>query len=229
VGEEPDAPFLTKNRTPDVTESKSAHRLNGTPFRATNNLKVPATHRERRRSMRNPTSMLVRTSFAAALFLLLGQLTLAAASVPAPGTITVGDFLLLYARSTHIALPADATPELAYAALKAAGSLPSDPMTLAAPLTHAVVLQVGRAAGLRLTSRTPDQAFPRAEAEAFLQTYSGVIVAHRTGSASETYGASFNPPGDPAGHANTSKGKKKGRPFQSTNLPGNANGHDDGD
>ena len=170
--------------------------------------------------MRNPTSMLVRTSFAAALFLLLGQLTLAAPSVPSSGTITVGDFLVLYARSTHIVLPADATPELAYQALKAAGSLPSDPIALSAPLTHAVVLQIGKVAGLKLTSKTPDREFPRAEAENFLQTYSGVIAAPRTGSGSETYGASFNPPGDPAGHANTSKGKKKGRPFQSNNQPG---------
>ena len=169
--------------------------------------------------MRNATGFFARRLSASVLFLSLGGVALAVPSGASAGPFTVGDFLLLYARSTRVVLPADATPELAYEVLKAAGSLPSDPLALGAPLTQGVVVSIGKAAGLKLSSKTPQQEFGRDDAGIFLQTYASVLTPRRDAGSRDTYGASFNPPGDPAGHANTDKGKKKGRPFQSDPEP----------
>jgi hypothetical protein len=47
----------------------------------------------------------------------------------------------------------------------------------------------------------------------------GPTLAHPPANDDPRFAASDNPPGDPAGHANTDKGKKKGRPFQSLTEP----------
>ena len=169
--------------------------------------------------MRIPTGMLARTISAFALCMFLCGSSLALPPNASSERFTVGDFLLLYARSTGVTLPSEASPELAYEALKAARAIPSDPLNLTEPLTHSVVLHIGRAAGLKLRSRTPRQEFSRAEAEVFLVTFTNVLAPRPAAGAGETYAASFNPPGDPANRANTSKGKKKGRPFQSEVVP----------
>jgi len=170
--------------------------------------------------MRNLTGNLTKTLSAALCLLFLASPIWATPGDAPAGTMTVGDFFLLYARSIHLALPANASAEAAYESLKANEILPSGSFTMSAPLTHAVVLRIGKAAGLKVTSRTPDKVLARPEAELFLQTFAGPLASIARQRSGDVYAASFNPPGDPAGHANTSKGKKKGRPFQSDNEPG---------
>lgn len=143
-----------------------------------------------------------------------GSLALAAAP---PATLTVGDFLLLYAKSAHLVLPPDATPQAAQSALKAAKALPDLELSLDRALTHADVSRIGQAAGLKIVSSTPSRTLDRAEAELFLETFVRYIAPAGTGQ--DRLAASDNPPGNPGSRANTDKGKKKGRPFQSPTEP----------
>lgn len=133
--------------------------------------------------------------------------------------LTVGDFLLQYARSVHIVLPPDATPELALATLQAVRALPGDNLSLSRTLTHGDVVRLGRAAGLKITSSTPDKIFGKAEADMFFETFSSVLSAHAGTSASNDGNLRTAADSSAAEHANTSKGKKKGRPFQSPSDP----------
>jgi len=153
----------------------------------------------------------------------IATLVLASAfALAAPGSstpeLTVGDFLLMYARSLQITLPADATPETAVAVLKAANAMPSFEPVLDRAITHGDAVKIGRAAGLRISSSTPERSLDRAEADLFLETFAKYLapVAPVT---QDRIGASDNPTGDPANRANTTKGKKKGRPFQSPTEP----------
>lgn len=152
----------------------------------------------------------------AALLLAVGVPALALPTTPVDPHVTVGDFLLSYARSMHLNLPPDAGPETALAALRASGTLPALELSLTDTLTHGSVVKIGRASGLKITSATPDKALDRAEADLFLDTFSRYIVP---ATSQDRIGASDNPPGEPASNANTNKGKKKGRPFQSPSEP----------
>src|SRR2546425_6331724 len=104
------------------------------------------------------TRVLAKTFSTMAIFLFLGSLALSAPStVPAAPSaapaakLTVGDFLLLYARSIHMALPPNASAETAYQALKATNVLPPGVLALDRPMTHGDVVRIGRAAGLRIS------------------------------------------------------------------------------
>ena len=160
-----------------------------------------------------------RGVFASALALsvlsLVHGLSPTASGETAARTFTVGDFVLLYCRSIHLTLAPGATPAAAYEALKAAKAVPSETLELDAPLTQKVVVQVGKAARLRLKTSQPGREVSRAEAELFLDRF-GILL---TNGGNAIYAASDNPPGDPASHANTEKGRKKGRPFFSLSEP----------
>ena len=134
--------------------------------------------------------------------------------------LTVGDFLLQYARSVHMTLPTNASPEIALAALQAVKALPGDTPALTKPLTHADVVRLGRAAGIKITSKTPDKQFSRPEADMFFETFGGVLASH-SGTRQASGGSDIRTAADSQApdHANTTKGKKKGRPFQSPNEP----------
>ena len=158
--------------------------------------------------MRNPAGLQARSLVATVLFLFVASAALAVPSVGSSNAFTIGEFLVLYAQSLHLVLPPNATPEVAYETLKAAKAISSDPLTLSAPLTRAVVLRIGKSAGLRLSSKDPAHEVGRDEAQLFLQTFS-ISLASACVGCREVYGASDFPPGDPAGHANTNNGKKK--------------------
>lgn len=143
-----------------------------------------------------------------------------ALAVPGSSTpeLTVGDFLLMYARSLQLTLPADATPETAMAVLKAANAMPPVEPVLDRAITHGDAVKIGRAAGLKISSSTPERSLDRAEADLFLETFAKYL-SPAAATSQDRIGASDNPTGDPASRANTTKGKKKGRPFQSPSEP----------
>ena len=78
-------------------------------------------------------------------------------------------------------------------------------------------------AGIKITTKTPDKQFSRPEADMFFETFGGVLATHSgtQQAASGTHGGDVRTAADSSApdHANTSKGKKKGRPFQSPNEP----------
>jgi len=135
--------------------------------------------------------------------------------------LTMGDFLIQYAHSLNMTLPSNATPELALAALQAVKALPGDSVVLSKPLTHADVVRLGRAAGLKISTRTPDKQFSRPEADMFFETFGGALAAHSGSSSPAASDGDLRTAADSsaADHANLTKGKKKGRPFQSPNEP----------
>ena len=132
---------------------------------------------------------------------------------------TVGDFLTAYAKALNIELPASAGADALVASLRASGVKLDANIDPAKTLTQGDVVRIGKANGLRLTTRNPESQFTAAEIAQFFTSY-GPTLAQPAGSDSGSrFAASDNPPGDPAGHANTDKGKKKGRPFQSPTEP----------
>jgi hypothetical protein len=129
---------------------------------------------------------------------------------------TVGDFLTAYAKALNIELPANATSETIVATLRASGVKLDATVDSAKSLTQGDVVRIGKANGLRLSSSNPEDAFTSVEMGQFFASY-GAVLAGTNGDT--RVAASDNPPGDPASHANTDKGKKKGRPFQSPTEP----------
>lgn len=164
------------------------------------------------------TPKLIRTASLLSILMLSAALAFGQPVASTDSVLTVGDFLLQYARSVHMSLPPNASPELALAALQAVNALPGDAPVLSKPLTHGDVVRLGRAAGLKITSKTPEKQFSRPEADMFFETFAGILATHAGTHASGNdlrTAADSNAPD----HANTSKGKKKGRPFQSPNEP----------
>ena len=139
----------------------------------------------------------------------------AVASNPA----TVGDFLSAYAKALKIELPANTSGDALVGTLRASGVKLDAKVDVNKPLTQGDVVKMGKANGLRLSTNKPEAAFTPSEIGQFFTSY-GLTLGSTAPAAGDTrYAASDNPPGDPAGHANTSKGKKKGRPFQSPTEP----------
>jgi hypothetical protein len=139
----------------------------------------------------------------------------AVASNPA----TVGDFLSAYAKALKIELPANVSGDALVSTLRATGVKLDAKVDVAKPLTQGDVVKIGKANGLRLSTNRPAEAFTAQEIGQFFTSY-GQTLGSAPGAGDDTrYAASDNPPGNPAGHANTSKGKKKGRPFQSPTEP----------
>ena len=129
---------------------------------------------------------------------------------------TVESFLSAYAKALNIELPASANSETLTAALRASGVKLDATITPGKTLTQGDVVRIGKANGLRLSSTSPESGFSTAEIDQFFASY-GTTLAKSGGNTN--IAASDNPPGDPAHNANTDKGKKKGRPFQSPTEP----------
>src|SRR5436309_6610716 len=136
---------------------------------------------------------------------------------------TVGDFLTAYARALNIELPASTGADALVPSLRASGVKLDANIDLAKTLTQGDVVRIGKANGLRLTTRNPEAPFTAAEIAQFFTAYGPSLAqpAGSTGSDSRfaADGSGSLPPGDPANHANTDKGKKKGRPFHSPTEP----------
>jgi hypothetical protein len=162
---------------------------------------------------------LIRTASYLSILALSAALAFGQPAGKTDSPLTVGDFLLQYARSVHMTLPPEATPETAQAALQAVRAIPAQALQLDKPLTHADVVRLGRAAGLKITSNTPDKSFSKPEADMFFETFAGILETHTGSRASSGDDLRTAAGSNAAGHANTSKGKKKGRPFQSPNEP----------
>src|SRR5262245_44758557 len=113
--------------------------------------------------MRRESLKLIRTASFLSILAMSAALAFGQPAAATDSGLTVGDFLLQYARSVHMVLPADATPEVARAALQAVKALPEETPSLTKSLTHADVVMLGRAAGLKITSKTPDKAFSKPE------------------------------------------------------------------
>lgn len=169
--------------------------------------------------MRKQSPYLIRTASLLSILAMSGALTFGQPAAAADSALTVGDFLLQYARSVHMALPPNATPEIAKAALQAVKVLPDETPALSKTLTHGDVVKLGRAAGLKITSKTPEKTFSRPEADMFFETFAGLLESH-TGSHESGTDLRTAADSSAADHANTTKGKKKGRPFQSPTNPG---------
>lgn len=168
--------------------------------------------------MRRQSPNLIRTVSLLSILALSGALAFGQPAGSADSALTVGDFLLQYARSVHMALPPNATPEIAKEALQAVKALPDETPALSKPLTHGDVVKLGRAAGLKITSKTPEKAFSRPEADMFFETFAGILESH-TGSHASSNDLRTAADSNAADHANTTKGKKKGRPFVSPTNP----------
>ena len=132
----------------------------------------------------------------------------------ASNPVTVGDFLSAYAKALNIELPPNAGTDTVVAALQASG-VKLDAVEPAKALTQGDVVRIGKANGLRLSTRSADSAFSAVEMNQFFTSYGNTLA--RTNDT--RLAASDNPPGDPANNARTDKGKKKGRPFQCPTEP----------
>jgi hypothetical protein len=139
----------------------------------------------------------------------------AVASNPA----TVGDFLAAYAKALKIEMPANASGDALVSTLRATGVKLDAKVDVTKTLTQGDVVKMGKANGLRLTTARPDAAFTAEEIGQFFTSYGMTLGTVPTAGSDTRTAASDNPPGDPANHANTSKGSKKGRPFQSPTEP----------
>src|SRR5262245_38452682 len=142
-------------------------------------------------------------------------LMLQAGAFAATSNPTMGDFLSAYAKALNIELPANATGETVVAALRASGVKLDATVDSAKSLTQGDVVRIGKANGLRVSSSNPENAFTSVEMGQFFASYGAVLA----GTNNTRVAASDNPPGDPASHANTAKGQKKGRPFQCPSEP----------
>ena len=131
----------------------------------------------------------------------------------ADNSLNMGDFLAAYAKAIRLDLPANAGTDTVVAALKASG-VKLDAIDASRTLTQGDVVRFGKANGLRISSSNPAAAFSAAEMDQFFATFGATITQ-----SGDRVAASDNPPGDPANNANTTKGKKKGRPFQSPTEP----------
>ena len=138
------------------------------------------------------------------------------AALAANSPVTVGDFLTAYAKAMKIELPASTTPDAVAAALKASGVKLDSGLQFSQTLTQADVVKIGRANGLKLTTHAGEAPLTSIELDQFFAAY-GATLANAGGGS--RVAASDLPPGDPENHANTDKGKKKGRPFQSPTEP----------
>ena len=149
----------------------------------------------------------------------LAMVILSGAYAVASNPATVGDFLSAYAKALKIEMPANTSGDALVSTLRAAGVKLDAKVDVAKPLTQGDVVKLGKANGLRLTTNRPEAAFTTQEIGQFFTSY-GLTLGTTPAAGDDTrLAASDNPPGDPAGHANTSKGKKKGRPFQSPTEP----------
>src|SRR2546428_13954188 len=106
-----------------------------------------------------------------AVSLLGGTVAFAAPSDGSSPNLTVGEFVLLYAKAARIELPPGISVKTAVSALQAARLLPALEGTLDRALTHADLVRIGKAAGMRVTSRTPDKRIERTEADQFLRLF----------------------------------------------------------
>jgi hypothetical protein len=154
-------------------------------------------------------------------FAATAMVILSGAYAVASNPATVGDFLSAYAKALKIELPANTSGEALVSTLRAAGVKLDAKVDVAKPLTQGDVVKMGKANGLRLTTNRPEAAFTTQEIGQFFTSFTsfGLFGSASAAGTDTRYAAADNPPGDPAGHANTSKGKKKGRPFTCPTEP----------
>ena len=149
----------------------------------------------------------------------LAMVILSGAYAVASNPTTVGDFLAAYAKALKIEMPTNTSGDALVSTLRASGVKLDAKVDVTKALTQADVVKIGKANGLRLTTNRPEAAFTTEEIGQFFTSYGLTLGSAPAAGDDARYAASDNPPGDPAGHANTSKGKKKGRPFQSPTEP----------
>ena len=148
----------------------------------------------------------------AALTVIALIVTPSGAFAQADGASTVGDFLASYAKALRIELPATASPEIVITALKASGIKLDDKLDPSKPLTQGDVVKIGKANGVRLTSRNPEAPFTTAETDQFFTVYAPTLSPARTEDPSTLLDAAHPNPG-------TGKGKGKQKGHQSPTEP----------
>src|SRR5436309_8587748 len=88
---------------------------------------------------------------------------------------TVGDFLTSYAKALNIELPASAGADALVSSLRASGVKLDANIDLAKALTQGDVVRIGKANGLRLTTRNPETPFTVAEISQFFTAYGPIL------------------------------------------------------
>jgi len=148
------------------------------------------------------------------------------AGVPAePVAPTVGEFAVRLASQMKLTTEV-ATPEQALAALRTAGLVDGEPLSLGAPLTERMVVRLTNPLKLGLTTQSPDRQFSREQSDTFFSVFSGALRqgVGRTSGAGSLGGAralaaastimnGVEPPDDGGQGADPltkGKGKKKG-------------------
>ena len=131
-----------------------------------------------------------------------------ASEKPSVNPATVGDFLVSYAKALRIELPATASPEVVVASLKAVGVKLDGNIDTSKPLTQADVVRIGKANGLRITTRNPQAAFSAIEIDQFFTVY-GLTLMPRSIDGTDTRFAAGHP--NPGTNPDTGRqGLKKG-------------------
>ena len=125
----------------------------------------------------------------------------------ASNPVTVGDFLSAYARALNIELPANAGTDTVVAALKASG-VKLDTVDPAKALTQGDVVRIGKANGLRLSTRNADSAFSLVEMNQFFTSY-GNTLARTNDMRARRLGQPARRPGQPRQHG---QGEEEGPP-----------------
>ena len=148
----------------------------------------------------------------AALTVIALIVTPSGAFAQADGASTVGDFLASYAKALRIELPATASPEIVITALQASGIKLDAKLDPAKALTQADVVKIGKANGVRLTTRNPEAPFSTAEIDQFFTVYGPTLSPSRPDASSTVLDAAHPNPG-------TGKGKGKQKGHQSPTEP----------
>jgi hypothetical protein len=102
----------------------------------------------------------------------------------APGAVSIGEFLVRYARVVGVRLPKGAGPAEAVLELKSRG-LVTEPVETAAVLTEGDVVRFASQAGLRLRTGDERRVFAADKLEPFFQTLGGVMGDPAAGGGSD--------------------------------------------
>jgi len=98
----------------------------------------------------------------------------APAKIAVAGTVTVGEFLVRYARAMRLPVATTAGQEEILAELKDRGLIAAEePVDRA--LTEGDVVRFASRAGLRLTTLDAERLFPTAKVDSFFDTFGGVL------------------------------------------------------
>ena len=162
----------------------------------------------------------------AALALIVVLMAPAANSVAADAPKTVGEFLTAYARALNIELPANVAPEAVVETLRASGVKLDAKIDTNQALTQGVVVKIGTANGIHITTQNAAKPFTATELNQFFTSYGPVLAQASSGSSTLFAGAgSARDPRENTRNPFKGTGKGKHKGHKSPDHPGHNDDH----